>query len=395
MESIKDKVAIVGMGCTKFGEIWDKSGSDLIVDATYEALEDAGIEMKDIQAAWFGTAMSGFTALSLTIPLKTQYIPVTRVENLCCTGTEAIRNAAYAIAAGACDIALAVGMDKLKDTFGVVGPPNLDVAVSSMGTSGIERRIMAALFFAPMSLRYYHRYGLSVDEGRRLQAKISVKNHHNGTLHPKAHFRNEITIDQVLNAPIICWPYGLYDCCGFSDGGAAAVLVRADMARSFTDTPIYLKSLAVAVGDRRGWARQDYDLTHVEASTRASKIAYAEAGISNPLKELGMAEVHDCFSGHELIIYEDLGFCSRGGAKEYIDGGVFELGGELPINTDGGLKCFGHPFGASGIRMLYEVYNQLLGRAGDRQQKNVQLGLTHNVGGGSGQGICGIMIAGH
>jgi acetyl-CoA C-acetyltransferase len=387
MESIKDKVAIVGMGCTKFGELWDKSAGDLIIDATYEALEDAGIEPKDIQAAWLGTAMSGFTALSASIPLKTQYIPFTRVENICATGTEAIRAATYAIIAGACDVALAVGVDKLKDTFGLLGPMGAEIGDTFMGTSGVERRAIPAVNFALIATRYFHRYGLSPEEGRRLIAHIPVKSHHNATMNPKAHFQNEITLEQVLNAPIISWPLGLLDCCGLSDGGAAAILTRADIAKSFRQDPIYIKALEMAVGARQGYLQQGYDYTHVEANCRAGKAAYEQAGITNPFKELSVAEVHDCFSCHELVIYEDLGFCPRGGAKEYIEGGAFNIDGELPVNTDGGLKCFGHPFGASGLRMLYEIYKQLQGKAGPRQAKNAQLGLSHNLGGGPGQGI--------
>lgn len=392
MENIKDKIAIVGMGCTKFGELWDKNADDLIIDATYEALEDAGIELKDIQAAWLGTAMSGFTALSASIPLKTQHIPFTRVENICATGTEAVRAAAYAILAGACDIALAVGVDKVKDAFGLLGPVGADIGSTYMGTSGVARRVLPAVNFSLMAVRYFHRYGLSPEEGKKLIARIPVKSHHNASMNPKAHFQNEITLEQVLNAPIVSWPLGLFDCCGLSDGGAAAILTRADMAKSFRQDPIYIGAIQIAVGAREGHLRQDYDYTHDEDNVRASKAAYKEVGINNPFKELSIAEVHDCFSIHELVIYEDLGFCPRGSAKEYIEGGAFNIDGELPVNTDGGLKCFGHPFGASGLRMIYEVYKQLQDKAGPRQVKNPKLGLTHNLGGGPGQGIGSVII---
>jgi acetyl-CoA C-acetyltransferase len=392
MESIKDKVAIVGMGCTKFGELWDKSADDLIIDATYEALEDAGVELKDIQAAWLGTAFSGFTALSATIPLKTQYIPVTRIENICATGTEAIRAATYAIITGVCDIALAVGVEKLKDTFGLLGPLGAEIASNFMGTSGVERSVLPAVNFSMMGVRYFHRYGLSPEEGKKLIARIPVKSHHNATMNPKAHFQNEITIEQVLNAPIISWPLGLFDCCGLSDGGTAAILARADVAKKLRQDPIYIKAMEIAVGARQCYLQQDYDYTHVEENVRASKAAYKQAGISDPFKELSVAEVHDCFSCHELVIYEDLGFCPTGGAKEYIESGAFNIDGELPVNTDGGLKCFGHPLGASGLRMTYEVYKQLQGKAGLRQVKNPQLGLTHNLGGGPGQGVGSVVI---
>jgi len=395
MEGIRDKVAIIGMGCTKFGELWDKSVDDLIIDATSEACEDAGIELKDVQAAWLGTVFSGHTAISLSFPLKLQYIPVTRVENMCATGTEAIRGAAYAVAAGVCDIALAVGVEKLKDTgWSGVQPTNV-VGTSTMGTSATDLEFSPPAMFALLAQRYFHNYKLDSDEGKRLLAEITVKNHHNGSLNPKAHFQNEVTVEQVMKAPIVAWPLGVLDSCGVSDGAAAAIVTRADMAKNFRDDPIYIKSLAISVGARQGQMMQNYDFAHVEENVRGSRMAYAEAGIKKPRKELSMAEVHDCFTIHEMLIYEDLGWSPRGRAKEDIEAGTFTLKGELPVNTDGGLKCFGHPLGASGLRMLYEVYKQLQGKAGQRQVKNPKLGLTHNLGGNLGGAICSVTILGN
>lgn len=387
MGSIKDKVAIIGMGCTRFGELWDKSGSDLIVDAAYEAFEDAGIEPKDIQAAWIGTVFGGVMATTLSLPLKLQYIPITRVENLCATGTEAIRAAAHAVAAGVCDIALAVGMEKLKDAgVGLIPPPIGDNTIADTGVDPL-RLIPPPVAFGSQAVRYFQQYGLSPQEGKRLLAKIAVKNHHNGSLNPKAQYQSEITLEQAINAPIVSWPLGIFDCCGVTDGAAAAIVTRADMAKKFRDAPVYIKSFAVAAGARQPHMRPDYDFTHFEENVQASRAAYAEAGIKDAFKELSLAEVHDCFTITELLIYEDLGWCPRGEAKSYIEGGVFELGGELPVNTDGGLKCFGHPLGASGLRMIYEVYKQLQGKAGPRQVKNPRLGLTHNLAGNIGSGV--------
>jgi len=392
---IKDKVAIVGMGCTKFGELWDKSVDDLIIDATCEACEDAGIELKDIQAAWLGTVFSGHTALSLSPSLKLQYIPVTRVENMCATGTEALRAAAYAVAAGACDIALAVGVEKLKDTGWTGVQPTNVVGRSTMGTTGTEIELSPPAMFAQLALRYFHQYQLDPDEGRRLLAQIAVKNHHNGSLNPKAHYQNELTVEQVLKAPIVAWPLGVLDCCGVSDGAAAAIMTRSDVARRFRDDPIYIKSLAVSVGPRLDLMTQDYDFVHIEENIRASKMAYAEAGIADPRKELSMAEVHDCFTIHEMVLYEDLGWTQRDRVKEDIEAGTFSLKGELPVNTDGGLKCFGHPLGASGLRMQYEVYKQLQEEAGPRQVRNPRLGLTHNFGGAIWGGVGSVCITGN
>ncbi len=394
MESLKDKIAIVGMGCTRFGERWDMGVEDLLVEAAYEAFEDAGISPKDIQAAWIGTVFSGLSSITLS-PLALQYIPMTRVENMCATGSEALRAASYAIVAGACDIALAIGVEKLKDsgTTGVKGPSIVGDNID--GTSGIGPGYSAPASFAYMATRYFHEYGLRPEEGKRLLAEIAVKNHHNGSLNPKAHFRNELSIDQVMNAPIVAWPLGLYDCCGVSDGAAAAVLVRADMAKSFRADPIYIKALSICVGARQGAIRQDYDFVHIEETVLASRKAYREAGVKDPRKEISVAEVHDCFTIHEMILYEDLGFSPRGRARDDIEAGTFTLKGDLPVNTDGGLKCFGHPLGASGLRMMYEVYKQLQGKAGPRQVKNPRLGLTHNLGGNAGTGIASCCIVGN
>jgi len=391
MEGIKDKVAIVGMGCTKFGERWDKGVEDLVVEAAYEAFEDAGIEPKDVQAAWIGTVFSGLSAITLS-PLQLQYIPITRVENMCATGSEALRAASYAVAAGVCDVALAVGVEKLKDSgaTGVKGPSV--VGDNQDGSSGIGPGYSAPASFAYLATRYFHHYNIKPEDGKRLLAQIVVKNHHNGSLNPKAHFQNELTIEQVVNAPIIAWPLGLFDCCGVSDGAAVAVVTRADMAKSFRSDPIYIKSLQVNVGARQGAMKQDYDFVHMEENVLGSRKAYAEAGVKNPREEISIAEVHDCFSIHEMIVYEDLGFSPRGRAREDIETGTFTLKGALPVNTDGGLKCFGHPLGASGLRMMYEVYKQLQGKAGPRQVKNPRLGLTHNLGGNAGTGICSCFI---
>ncbi|UCG65848.1 MAG: acetyl-CoA acetyltransferase [Deltaproteobacteria bacterium] len=395
MGMMKDKVAIVGMGCTKFGELWDKSVDDLIAEATFEACEDAGLELKDIEAAWLGTVFSGHTALSLSSPLKLQYIPVTRVENMCATGTEALRAAAYAVAAGACNIALAVGVEKLKDTGWTGVQPSNVVGRTTMGTTGTELELSPPALFAQLAMRYFHLYDLSTEQGKTLLAEIAVKNHHNGSLNPKAQYQNELTVEQVLKAPIVAPPLGVLDCCGVSDGAAAAIVTRADMARNFRDNPIYIKSLAISVGPSRDPISQDYDFAHVEENARASKLAYAEAGITDPLSELSMAEVHDCFTIHEMSVYEDLGWSRKGRAKDDIEAGTFTLKGELPVNTDGGLKCFGHPLGASGLRMQYEVYKQLQEKAGPRQVRNPRLGLTHNLGGAVWGGIACICITGN
>ena len=391
MDSIKDKVAIVGMGCVKFGENWNQSLEDMIVDAAYEAYADAGIGVEDIQAAWWGTAFAGETGQILATPLKLKYIPVTHVENACATGSEAIRGACYAVAAGIYDVVLAVGAEKLKDTGFSGLPQTRPIATWSYR---LTTQTPAAIF-AMMATGYFAKYGLSLEEGRKLLGQIAVKNHHNGSLSPKAHFQKEITLEQAINAPMIAYPLGLFDCCGVSDGAAAAIICRADMAKKFRPDPIYIKSLQICQGPREGWLSQSYDFAHVEETYRGGIAAYKEAGIKNPREEISIAEVHDCFSITELTIMEDLQFSQRGRVRDDVEAGTFGLQGKLPVNTDGGLKCFGHPIGATGLRMMYEVYKQLQGKAGARQVKNPRIGLTHNQGGEPGAATVSLIIAGN
>jgi acetyl-CoA C-acetyltransferase len=379
VRSIKDRVAIIGMGCTRFGELWDESPSSLVVDAAYEAYDDAGIGPDDVQACWLSSveaSTSGMAGLGLSAPLRLQYKPVTRVENMCASGSDALRNACYAVAAGVCDIALALGVEKQKDSGEAGlrvtgGPPKAAVEPNSTNPGA----------FAMMATRYFSRYGIAPHEGKAMLAKIAVKSHYNGSLNPKAHFRRIITLEQVMNAPIVAWPLGLFDCCGISDGAAAAIVVPAEDAKNFRADPVYVKALQICVGPADGIVTTDYDYTHVEETYRAGLAAYAEAGITNPRKEISMAEVHDCFSITEAVLMEDLQFSQRGRVREDIEAEVFTLKGELPIQPDGGLKCFGHPVGASGLRMMYEMYKQLQGKAGERQIADPKLGLTHNMGG--------------
>lgn len=398
-EGIKDKVAIIGMGCTQFGELWDKSPEDLMIDAFKEVIQDAGIEKKDIQAAWqggpeFNPGSVGDSALPLSQTLKLPFIPVTKVENMCASGTEAFRGACYAVAAGSCDIAMALGMEKLKDT-GYGGLPEF----SHWSTIGTKHRIIGANQTAPgmyamLATRYFARYGITPEEGKRMLATVSAKSHHNGALNPKAHLRREVTVEQIMNAPIVAWPLGLFDCCGVSDGSAAAIVCRADMAKKFRPDPIYVKALQIAGSSGEEEMFNEYDYTHVESTARAAERAYKEAGIKNPREEISMAQVHDCFSITEAIIMEDLEFSLRGKVKDDIYSGFFELTGGLPTQTDGGLKSFGHPIGASGLRMMYEVYKQLQGKCGERQLKSPKLGLTHNLGGFPATATVSCCIAG-
>jgi len=395
-EGIKDKVAIIGMGCTRFGERWDAGAEDLTVEAFTEALEDAGIQKKDIQAAWFGTCFDevnvGKSALPLSIALKLPFLPVTRVENFCATGTEALRGAVYAVASGAYDICLALGAEKLKDT-GYGGLPDFSVVLGTKNRL-IFPNVTAPGAFAMMATRYFSKYGLKPDEGKEVLAMISAKSHRNGARNEKAHLRREVTVEQILKAPMVAWPLGLFDCCGVSDGAAAAIVCRADMARDFRPDPVYVKAMQIAVSSGREMMYTDWDGAYVESTVQCAAGAYREAGIRNPREEIDLLEVHDCFSITELVTYEDLGISARGKAAHDVRNGFFELDGRIPCQSDGGLKCFGHPIGASGLRMMYEVYHQLQGRAGDRQVKDPRIGLTHNMGGFPAMNIISISLVG-
>ena len=392
---IKDKVAILGMGCSKFGERWDASPEDLMLEAYVEAMTDACITPDQLGAAWFSTHMddvgTGRGGTPLGIALRLPNIGVTRVENFCAGGSEAIRGAVYAVASGACDIALAVGVEKLKDT-GYGGLP-----MAQVGTYIPQwyPNAVAPANFAQLASAYRTKHGINADLLKRAISHVSIKSHANGAKNPKAHLQKPITEEQCLKAPIIAAPLGLFDCCGVSDGAAAVIVTTPDIARSLgKNDPVTFKALQLATSN--GWELQgnQWDGSYLHTSRIAAHKAYAEAGIRDPRKELSLTEVHDCFSITELVTMEDLGLSSEGGAVRDVLDGVFDADGAVPCQIDGGLKCFGHPVGASGIRMLYEIYLQLQGRAGARQLANPRTGLIHNLGGQPSQNVCSISIVG-
>lgn len=392
---IRDRVAIIGMGCSHFGEHWDKSAEDLMVTAFEEALADAGIERTAIGAAWVGNALDdinvGNSALPLAFALRLQTVPVTRVENMCATGTEALRASAYAVASGACDIALAMGVEKLKDT-GYGGLP--------LRTKGLANDLWmpygsAPGSFAQLAGAYAARHRVKAGDLKRAMAHVSWKSHQNGAKSPKAHLRKPVSMETILNAPLIADPLGLFDCCGVSDGAACAIVTTPEIARSLGQAhPVTIKAIQLSASC--GWESQfhEWNGAYVRNTRVAAERAYQEAGIRNPAQEITLAEVHDCFSITELVTMEDLALSAEGRASFDILDGRFDAQGALPVQIDGGLKCFGHPVGATGIRMAYEVYNQLLGRAGERQRENVTFGLTHNLGGAPFNSVVAVAIFG-
>jgi acetyl-CoA C-acetyltransferase len=389
---IKDRVAIVGMGCTPFREHWDKGIDDLIVEGTHAGLESAGIAVDDVDAWWLGTAQSGMSGITLSGPLKLKGKPVTRVENYCATGSEALRQACYAVASGAYDVAAAVGVEKVKDS----GYQGLNAF--PIPTDGTNRKLTAAAMFSLVAPAYAEKYGVDPDKLRRVLARIASKNHANGAKNPRAQFRREMDVDAICAMPSVAGMLSVFDCAGVADGAASAIVVRAEDAHKYTDKPLYVKALSFVAGDASGLLDPDYDYTHFDECRWAAEDAYAQAGITDPRRELAMAEVHDCFTPTELVLMEDLGFSARGEAWKDCEAGVFDLHGELPVNTDGGLKSFGHPVGASGLRMLFECWLQLRGEAPEERRIDTAdrgLALTHNLGGYPGEMVSFVGIWGN
>jgi acetyl-CoA C-acetyltransferase len=397
---IKDKVVIAGMGCSRFGERWALGPDDLMVEAFEEALEDSGLERDRIEAAWLGVFFDeqnvGKSSLPLSMTLRLPNVPTTRVENLCATGTEALRGAVYAVAAGACDIALAMGVEKLKDT-GFGGLPERtkgtfeDLYLPSSTAPGA---------FAQLASAYAAKHGYSMPELKRAMAHISCKSHENATRNPKAHLRNRITEQQVLDAPLISYPLGVLDCCGVSDGAACAIVTTPAIAASLGKRDLVsVQALQLAPSNGVEMSHRSWDGSHTLTTPLAARRAYAEAGITDPRAQIDLIEVHDCFSITELVLMEDLGLSDSGRAPHDVLDGRYDRDGAIPCQIDGGLKCFGHPIGATGLRMAYEIYLQLLGRAGDRQTRGrsgrgPSIGLTHNLGGIPNRNIASVSILG-
>lgn len=371
---VSRNVAVVGVGVSKFGERYDTSYADLAVEAASEALADAGIGQDRIQAAWLGTYTPaygwGVSGASLADALRLYHVPITRVENYCATGMEAFRNAAFAVACGQYDVVLALGVEKLKDRPARGLPRVGQHPVVAYGNT-------APGLFALAANRYMHQFGID----RTPLAHVAVKNHKNGAKNPKAHMQVEISLDDALNAPMIASPFGLYDCCPVTDGAAAVILMRPELAMELKSDAVWVHGIGLSVTSQRPQWEQGYDYVGFRATQEASRDAYRQAGIRIPKDEVDLAEVHDCFTWTEITNYEDLGFVEKGQGWKWAMEGRSAIGGDVAINPSGGLKSFGHPIGASGIRMIAEVADQLRGRSGQRQVKGAKTGVAHNVGG--------------
>ncbi len=383
-------VAIIGVGCTNFGEMWERSFRDLFVEAGLNALEDAGTRGEDIEALYVGNMSAGkFIDQEHIGALIADYaglagslhIPSTRVEAACASGGLALRDGVMVVASGLHDIVIAAGVEKMTDV-------ETGVTIDALA-SAADREwegFMGATFpglYAMMARLHMHKYGTT----REQLATVAVKNHHNATMNPKAQYRKDITIEEVMNSPLVADPLRVYDCSPITDGAAAVVLAPAELARKLNDAPIYVHASAqasdtITLHDRR-------DITTLDATVYAAKRAYEMAGISP--KDVDVAEVHDCFTIAEICAIEDLGFVQKGDGGPATEEGMTALGGKIPINPSGGLKACGHPVGATGIKQAIEIAEQLRGDVRERQVNGAEIGLTHNVGGTGGTAVVHIL----
>ncbi|MFD6892994.1 beta-ketoacyl synthase N-terminal-like domain-containing protein [Rhodococcus sp. NPDC060086] len=367
-------VAIVGAGMTPFAEHFALGIRDLLPMAFSEcaASIDKGLDLSDLQAAWFGSmgTSDGFPSGILADTLGLRDIPVTRVENSCATGHDAIRNAMFGIASGAYDVALVMGADKLRETAskGMLW----EWEAMSRDMAWDYPLGLAQAGFALHVRRYLHESPAT----REHMAMVAVKNHHNAMNNPKACRRFELTVEEALAADTVVTPFGVYDCAPQSDGAAALVLVAEDVVDRFTDRPVWIRGSGVGLDSVMHQHKRD--MTSFPATVRAAKQAFAMAGLTP--SDIDVAEVHDYFTGIELISYEDLGFAEKFEAFKLIESGGTDVGGPLPVNPSGGLNTKGHPPGATGVAQCVELFEQLRGDAVN-QVDGARIGLAHNVGG--------------
>ena len=369
------KVAVVGVGHGKFGKRKDATLRELAYEAVIPALDDAGITQKDVEAGVVAIAGEEFAGQGAPSALVGDYTgiqpkPVFRVESACASGTAAIKAAYGMVSSGLHDIVMAIGVEKMNAVSSVR-------ATELMARAGDTRweypfGVSFPGFYALFATRHMHKYGTTKEQ----LAMVGVKNHHYGAMNPVAHLPKEIPLEEAVNAMIIAWPLGLYDCCLISDGGAAAILMSEEKAKEYTDTPVWIKG--IGSGSDTMLVAERPSLTSLTGAKMAGKTAYKMAGIEP--KDVDVAEVHDCFTIAEIMAYEDLGFCKAGEGGKFVEEKQSYIGGQTPVNVDGGLKSKGHPIGATGVSQCYELVNQLRGACGKRQVEGAEIALAHNVG---------------
>lgn len=370
-------VAIVGIGMTKFGEHWNKGLRELIMEAGIKSVEDAGISGKDIELIIGGSMSSGiFAGQDHTGALFTDYlglnpIPSIRTEAACASSSVALSTGIMAIQSGRYNCAVVGGVEKMTDVYGNMATTTLAGAMDRDNEANFGLTFPGV--YALMAQRHMYQYGTT----REQIAMVAVKNHANAMHNPNAQFHKKITVDDVLKSPLVSDPLRLLDCSPIADGAASVVIVPAENAKQYTDTPIYIRASSQA-SDTLGLYRRP-DITTVNANIVASRDAYRQAGLTP--KDMHFAEVHDCFTINEIIGIEDIGFTKKGEGGRFVQNGETQIGGKIPINTSGGLKAKGHPVGATGVAQVIEAVEQLRGEAGGRQVAGAENGLTHNVGG--------------
>ena len=384
------RVAIIGAGLTKFGELWDLSFRQMMIEAGARAIEDAGIDGKRIDAAYIGNMSAGqFIGQEHIASLIADHagltpIPCTRVEAACASGGLALRQAVIAVGSGIHDFVVAAGIEKMTDVLTEQTTGALATASDQEWEAYVGATFPA--LYALMARRHMYEFGTTEEQ----MAMVAVKNHHNACLNPCAQYHTEITIEDVLKSTPVCTPLKLLDCSPITDGAACLILAPLEEARRHTDVPVLVEgtgqaSDTISLHDRRS-------LVGLRATVEAARTAYSMAGMGPA--NVDLAEVHDCFTIAELMAIEDLGFCEKGEGGKLIEGGETALGGRIPINPSGGLKGKGHPVGATGIAQAVELVQQLRGEAGKRQVEGAEIGLTHNVGGAGGTAVVHLLRRG-
>jgi acetyl-CoA C-acetyltransferase len=377
----KPLVSIVSAGLSKFGRLDGRYGRELFADAAKEAFDRCPNlnPIKDVEALFVGHMGESYEHQGHTGPTLADWTgllpkPAVRLESACASSGAALRTGIQAILSGMHKIVMVGGVEKM--THRTTAEVTEFLAMASDMPFEQWNGLTFPGLYALMATAHMHEYGTTEEQ----MAQVAVKNHHNGTLNPKAHMQKEITVEKVMGSKVIAWPLKLYDCSLITDGASCLILTHPDLAKKFTDTPVHVIGSGQA-SDAIGLYERE-KLTSLKAARLAGKEAYRMAGVEP--KDMDVAEVHDCFTIAELIAYEDLGFCGSGKGGKLIEEGTTELGGKLPVNPSGGLKSKGHPVGATGTAQAYEIYLQLTGQAEERQVEGAEIGLSHNVGGSGG-----------
>jgi len=377
------EVAIIGCGMTKFGELWQLSIRDIFVEAALKAIDDAHVD--HIDSMYIGNMTAGiFVGQEHIGSVMADYLGVspisaTRVESACASGGLALRQGFIEVASGMSDIVLVGGVEKMTDS----SDPTYALASAADREYEAYNGVTFPGLYAMIARAHMHRYGTT----REQLALVAVKNHKNGSMNPNAQFQKEISIDTVLNSTLVADPLRLMDCSPISDGAACVILCPLSEAKKYTDTPVKIIGSGFATDSIA--LHQRKDITILNAVVKSGQQAFKMAGLTPD--KIDLAEVHDCFTIAEICVIEDLGFTEKGKGGEFIEKGLANIDGKIPINTSGGLKSKGHPVGATGVAQVVEIFEQLRGNAGKRQVKNAHIGLAQNMGGSGGSSVVHIL----